>query len=212
MGKINMALNTYAVTLPYFSLKPRDHKADVGHLAITFNHPVTILSAYIWTGYDQGSQFEAGCRVWLNPMSSSGFTGSIMLGGVYLHKHNIGTPYGTAYQNDFYQLQQLRDIVYVMKGVLVQAGTTLVIDRDIFNIDYSKNFNAWDVELIIVVNEGSLLSRALWRLKSFARRMFDRGQSDDMFSCLSYNLPEMERWMAQKRADEQENIEKKESG
>jgi len=161
-----MTLNTYAKSLPYFTLKPRA-KVFQSDLAITFPRDVRILSGYIWTGYDQGSQFEAGCRVWLKPSISflslallilrklirhewfstvSVFSGSVMLGGVYLHKHNTTQ---TAYQNDFYQLQQLRGI----QPVSVRAGSQIVIDRDIFNIDRTKTFNAFDVELILVVDE-----------------------------------------------------------
>jgi hypothetical protein len=126
---------------------------------MTAAKPVTILSGYIWTGYDQGSQFEAGCRVWLHPMTPNGPTGSVMLGGVYLHKHAApvtfwgSTYFITQYQNDFYQLQQLRDIARIQGGIHVQPGTTISVDRDIFNIDFSRSFNAWDIELIIVVDE-----------------------------------------------------------
>jgi hypothetical protein len=171
-----MTLNTYAKSLPYFTLKKREKKAN-SLLAITIPRAVDILAGYLWTGYDQGSQFEAGCRVWLEPsvatwrarkrtevkdkgfrtQMTTGFGASLLLGGVYLHKHNTTQ---TAYQNDFYPLQQLRDI----KPVRVSAGSLIVIDRDIFNIDNFKTFNAWDVELILIVNEVSAATRLFRRI------------------------------------------------
>jgi hypothetical protein len=33
-----------------------------------------------------------------------------------------------------------------------------VIDRDIFNIDNTKTFNAWDVEVIMIVQELAVLT------------------------------------------------------
>lgn len=176
-----MGMNTYAKSLPYFTLKARQ-KAASSDIAITMQKTVDILAAYLWTGYDQGSQFEAGCRVWLEPSvatwkmrvrdreflrqelkgrfmripksRAATFGASLMLGGVYLHKHNTGTPTGTAYQNDFYPLQQLRDI----KPLHAPKGSLIVIDRDIFNIDNTKTFNAWDVELIMIVQELAVLT------------------------------------------------------
>jgi hypothetical protein len=161
--------------LAYFTLKKREKRATTD-IAITITRSVDILAGYIWTGYDQGSQFEAGCRVWFEPSVAAwkyrrraervagkdehfrhrlwthadmGLGASVMLGGVYLHKHNTGTPSGTAYQNDFYPLQQLRDL----KPLHAPKGSLIVIDRDIFNIDPVKTFNAWDIELILVVSE-----------------------------------------------------------
>jgi hypothetical protein len=40
-----------------------------------------------------------------------------------------------------------------LKPVYIQAGSFVTLDRDMFNIDWYKTFNAWDVELIIVVDE-----------------------------------------------------------
>jgi len=171
-----MTLNTYAASLPYFTLKKREKKQDTGHIVITFPRNVKLISAYIWVGYDQGSQFEACCKIWLMPRISllyflirvirdmlkrfikrlpwyplvSAFSGSVMLGGVYLHKHNTTQ---TAYQNDFYQLKQLRDIVNAKGPIAVLSGSQIAIDRDIFNIDTVKTFNAWDCEVVIVVDE-----------------------------------------------------------
>jgi hypothetical protein len=170
-----LGLNTYAKSLAYFTLKKREKRASTD-IAITISRSVDILAGYIWTGYDQGSQFEAGCRVWFEPsvatwkarkererieripeeilkvvrlrtaVQGTSLGASVMLGGTYLHKHNTTQ---TAYQNDFYPLQQLRDI----KPVRALPGSLLVIDRDIFNIDPVKTFNAWDIELILVVSE-----------------------------------------------------------
>lgn len=198
-----MGLNTYARSLPYFTLTARQKVAE-SDVAITMAKTVDILSAHIWTGYDQGSQFEAGCRVWLEPSVATwharrdrmaqmpsdpefmrretegqfmrinsprraiAYGASLMIGGVYLHKHNTGVPIvgsgtGTAYQNDFYQLQQLKDI----KPLHASKGSVIVIDRDIFNIDPKKTFNAWDVEIVMIVNElavQTILRRALRRV------------------------------------------------
>ncbi len=139
------SLNTYARALPYFTLGPRQKMASTD--VFEFPKTVTLLSGYLWVGYDQNAIFEAGCRVWLRPKypTTQGYSGNVLLGGVYLHKHTAWN----AYQNDFYPLMQLHDI----QPLTIAVGSQIIVDRDIFNINPTESFNAWDVELIVVVAE-----------------------------------------------------------
>ena len=139
-----MTLNTYAKSLPYFSTKPRQKYAS-SDKAGEFDHTVNLYSGRIWVGYDQGSQFEGGATVWLHPIGPSGPTGNVYLGGAYLHKHSTSA----MYQNDFYHLWELGEL----GPIEALAGSTIWINRDIFNIDRYKSFNALDVELVLVVDE-----------------------------------------------------------
>jgi len=139
-----MTLNTYVKYLTYFETKPRQKYASSG-MAIFFEHVATLCSGRLWIGYDQGSQFEGGVRVWLHPIGPNGPTGNVYLGGAYLHKHSTSA----MYQNDFYHLWELGDLA----PLSVLAGSSVHIDRDIFNIDRWRSFNALDVELILVVDE-----------------------------------------------------------
>ena len=139
-----MTLNTYAKSLPYFSTKPRQKYAQSDQ-AIVFPYPVSLRSGRIWIGYDQGSQFEGGVTVWLHTMGPSVQIGLVYLGGAYLHKHSTSA----MYQNDFYHLLELGELAPIQ----TRAGSSIHINRDIFNIDRYKSFNALDVELVLVVDE-----------------------------------------------------------
>ena len=139
-----MTLNTYAKSLTYFSTKPRQ-KYERQDMAVFFENVATICSGRLWVGYDQGSQFEGGVTVWLHPIGPNGPTGHVYLGGAYLHKHSTSA----MYQNDFYHLQELGELA----PIAALAGSSVWINRDIFNIDRYKSFNALDVELILVVDE-----------------------------------------------------------
>jgi hypothetical protein len=139
-----MTLNTYAKYLTYFSTKPRQKYAQSDE-ALFFDHKVRLLTGRIWIGYDQGSQFEAGVKVWLCPMGASGPTGHVYLGGAYLHKHSTSA----MYQNDYYHLWELGELA----PIELSGENRIWIDRDIFNIDRFKSFNALDVELILVGDE-----------------------------------------------------------
>jgi len=139
-----MTLNTYTKYLTYFQTKPRQKYAQSDQ-AVVFEHSVSLRSGRIWIGYDQGSQFEGGVTVWLHPMGPNGPTGNVYLGGAYLHKHSTSA----MYQNDYYHLWELGELA----PIEASAGSIIFIDRDIFNIDRWRSFNALDVELILVVNE-----------------------------------------------------------
>jgi hypothetical protein len=139
-----MTLNTYVKYLTYFETKPRQKYRSFDE-ALVFDHAVTLRSGRIWIGYDQGSQFEAGVKVWLRPMGPDGPTGNVYLGGAYLHKHSTSA----MYQNDYYHLWELGELA----PIEAPAGSIIFIDRDIFNIDRWRSFNALDVELILVVDE-----------------------------------------------------------
>ena len=197
-GVDSLTLNTYAKYLGYFTLKPRQRLIKNDVIAIEFPKAVTLIAGRVWVGYDQGSQFEAGLSIWLQPKVNSlrrylralvrslkrqpsetpatpysydscsdeadpdivdlpiggrppkdlgsAFSGNVYIGGVYLHKHNTTQ---TAYQNDYYPLNEL----HALKPIRVNAGSRIIVNRDIFNIDPAKTFNAWDCEVIIVVDE-----------------------------------------------------------
>jgi hypothetical protein len=135
-------------------------------LVLTFSKPTKLLAAQMWAGYAQVSDFEDAAKVWANPITSPGvFGAAIYMGGLYYHKHATpitwgGTTYVLAqYQNDYYPLKTLADLnqslSYYGKGPLsVAAGSTITIDRDMSNIDPTRTFTAWDVELILDVDEG----------------------------------------------------------
>jgi hypothetical protein len=78
------------------------------------------------------------------PKVPQGFSGNIYIGGVYNHRH-----YALTSQQDYYPLNEL----HVLEPIKVNAGSRVIIDRDIFNIDPNKTFNAWDCEVLLVVNE-----------------------------------------------------------
>jgi hypothetical protein len=140
-------LNTYAKYLSYFTLKPQEKKVKTEVVAIEFPKSVTILAGRVWVGYDEGSKFEAALSVWLQPKSeasSEQFGPNVYLGGVYLHRHTASTS-----QQDYYPLHEL----HALKPIRVNAGSRVIVNRDIFNIDLIKTFNAWDCELILVVDE-----------------------------------------------------------
>lgn len=149
-----MALNTYAAFLPYLQVSPRQ-KLSRSDVVLTFQKPVTLRSGRLWHGYDENARFEAAVKVWLNPKGS----GSVYLGGVYQHRHNLLLPTlfaGTfastlPIRNDYYELEQLRDLA----PLPVPAGSTVSVDRDFFNIEPvgTPQYNAWDIELLLVVNE-----------------------------------------------------------
>jgi hypothetical protein len=75
---------------------------------------------------------------------SSAFSGNVYIGGVYTHRHTSLTS-----QQDYYPLNEL----HALKPIPVNAGSRIIINRDIFNIDQTKTFNAWDCEVILVVDE-----------------------------------------------------------
>jgi len=106
----------------------------------TFLRDVTLLSGQLWVGHDQGSTFEGSQKVWLNQAGA----GNVFLGGVYYHKHAANFPF-----QDYHELRQLRDLA----PLGVSKGCSLVIDRDLFNIDWYRTFNAWDCEFILIVDE-----------------------------------------------------------
>jgi hypothetical protein len=182
-----LVLNTYAKYLTYFTLKPREKKVKTDVLAIEFPKSVTILAGRVWVGYDEGSKFEAGLSIWLQPKlgalrrlwnrifpeempttrpseksviltedngnfyalrppsyDPNQFSGNVYIGGVYLHRHTAATA-----QQDYYPLNEL----HALKPIRVNTGSRVIVNRDIFNIDLFKTFNAWDCELILVADE-----------------------------------------------------------
>jgi hypothetical protein len=74
----------------------------------------------------------------------SAFSGNVYIGGVYMHRHTSLTS-----QQDYYPLNEL----HALKPIRVNSGSRIIINRDIFNIDQTKTFNAWDCEGILVVDE-----------------------------------------------------------
>src|SRR5208337_4554680 len=112
-----MTLNTYAWSLPYLQVAPRQ-KLSRSDVIYTFTQQMELLSGRVWHGYDEFAAFEAALKVWLNPR------GSGYLGGAYQHRHRAQMPYVTSFssqstiypttipiRNDYYELEQLRDIV-----------------------------------------------------------------------------------------------------
>ena len=75
---------------------------------------------------------------------SQQFSGNVYIGGVYLHRHTASTS-----QQDYYPLHEL----HALKPIRVNAGSRVIVNRDIFNIDLIKTFNAWDCELLLIVDE-----------------------------------------------------------
>jgi hypothetical protein len=72
------------------------------------------------------------------------FSGNVYIGGVYLHRH-----YSQTSQQDYYPLNEL----HALKPIYVNAGSRIIVNRDIFNILNYKTFNAWDAEVLVVVDE-----------------------------------------------------------
>lgn len=72
------------------------------------------------------------------------FSGNVYVGGVYLHRH-----YALTSQQDYYPLNEL----HALKPVRVNAGSRVIVNRDIFNIHQTKTFNAWDCEVLLIVDE-----------------------------------------------------------
>ena len=155
-----MTLNTYAAFLPYLQVPPRQNVAR-SDIVMTMTKPVKLLTGRLWHGYDEYSCFEAAVTVWLNPSTK---TGNVYLGGVYQHRHRLQMPYGVGFpgrlatytspvpmQNDYYELHQLHDLA----PINVPAGSTITVNRDFFNIAWpgTPQNNAWDIEVLIVVDE-----------------------------------------------------------
>jgi len=72
------------------------------------------------------------------------FSGNVYIGGVYFHRHTATTS-----QQDYYPLNEL----HALKPIRVNAGSRIMVNRGIFNIDPAKTFNAWDCEPILIVDE-----------------------------------------------------------
>lgn len=188
-----MTLNTYAASVPYLTVPPRQRVNDSHNvllqqvvpsgervmlkgftapltavspdIALTdneglFTKAVTLHTGKLWHGYDEYACFEAAVTVWLAPPT----TGNVYLGGVYQHRHRLNMPYGKGFpaslatnnfpvpiDNDYYELKQLSDLA----SVPAPLGSRIVVNRDLFNIEWAGSalYNAWDIEVIIVVDE-----------------------------------------------------------
>jgi len=154
-----MTLNTYSGLLPYLTVPPRQSVA-VSNTVMEIIKPVTLHCGRVWHGYDEYASFEAALKVWLNRPG----LGSVYLGGVYQHRHHAQMPYVTSFsstnkilsttmpiRNDYYPLLELSQLA----PIAVPAESTISIDRDFFNIEPvgSPQYDAFDVELVIVVDE-----------------------------------------------------------
>ena len=130
--------NTYYAALPFWTLSPNEYrvKSDV---VMEWVRPSRLLFAEICVGYEGYSLLEGGIRAYLERPNKP----PLYLGGFYLHKHN---PFTMA-PNDYHPLRALNRI-----QPMADAGSRIRIDRDCNNIAW-RAFNAWDCELILVVDE-----------------------------------------------------------
>jgi len=100
--------------------------------------PSQLLFGQLWVGYEAYSLLEGGMRAYLERPSKP----PLYLGGFYLHKHAPATM-----KNDYRPLKALSKL-----QPIADAGSRIRIDRDCHNISW-QTFNAWDCELILIVDE-----------------------------------------------------------
>jgi hypothetical protein len=140
---------TYFAALPYWTLSVGEYRTQTD-IVMEFKRDVKLLFAEMWVGYDAYSMFEGGMRVFLEraiqrPLYAVKTVAMppLYLGGFYLHKH---IPISMT-ENDYRPLKALNKL-----QPLAEAGSRIRIDRDCKNIGWQV-FNAWDCELILIVDE-----------------------------------------------------------